>query len=310
MDLRQLNTFLQVAELGSLSKAAKRLHIVQPALSRQIGLLEDELKVTLFNRHGRGMALTPAGEILRARAHAILRQVEDARADLAQEAGTLRGRVVFGLPPTVGSILTTRLVERFLAVHPAVTLRIVHAFSGYLLDWLQSGEMDVAIAYGGSQAAGVRQSPLLRESLHFVTASGSTKPLGRKVRFADVAKRRLVLPGLSHGLRRQVEQQARLRALDLHIVVEADDLQVLKDLALKGLGATILPLSAVQEDVAARRLEAALIVEPLIMRTLVVAKPLARPISHAAAQFAAMLSDEVAGMVQAGLWSGELLMNG
>lgn len=296
-----------MAELGSLSRAAARLHIVQPALSRQIRLLEEELKVALFVRHGRGMVLTAAGETLRSRAGAILRQVEDARAELVQEAGVLRGHVVFGLPPTVGAILTTRLVERFLAAHPAVTLRAVHAFSGYLLDWLQNGGMDIAVAYGGSQAAGVRQSPLLRESLHVVTAAEGGEPLGNELRFAEVAQRRLVLPGLSHGLRRQVEQAAQRHGFNLSVAVEADDLLVLKDLALRGLGATILPLSAVHEEVAAGRLRAALIAAPHITRTLVLAEPLGRPTSSAAAQFGLMLRDEVTAMVRAGAWSGELL---
>src|SRR3954469_10734762 len=125
MDLRQLTTFVQVADLGSLSKAAERLRIAQPALSRQIRLLEEELKVTLFTRHGRGMVLTPAGELLRGRASGILRQVEEARADLMEEAGAVRGRVVFGMPPTVGDVLATRLIERFLALHPEVRLRVV-----------------------------------------------------------------------------------------------------------------------------------------------------------------------------------------
>jgi LysR family transcriptional regulator, nitrogen assimilation regulatory protein len=128
MDLRQLTTFTQVADLGSLSKAAERLRIAQPALSRQIRLLEEELKVALFTRHGRGMELTSAGEMLRARASSILRQVEETRADLMQEAGAVRGRVVFGMPPTVGDVLATRLIERFLGLYPEVTLRAVTAY--------------------------------------------------------------------------------------------------------------------------------------------------------------------------------------
>jgi DNA-binding transcriptional LysR family regulator len=205
MDLRQLTTFVQVADLGSLSKAAERLRIAQPALSRQIRLLKEELKVALFSRHGRGMALTPAGELLRGRASVILRQVEEARADLMEEAGAVRGRVVFGMPPTVGDILATRLIERFLALYPEVTLRVVTAFSGYLLEWLQSGGVDIAVVYSTERVANIRISPLLEENLRFVSAEEAGNAADRPVRFAEVAARRLVLPGPQHGLRALVE---------------------------------------------------------------------------------------------------------
>jgi DNA-binding transcriptional LysR family regulator len=101
-----------VTELGSLSKAADRLRILQPALGRQIRMMEDELRVMLFARHGRGMVLTDARKLLLERAASILRQIEDLRADVTAQAGAITGRVVLGTPPTVGEILAARLVKR------------------------------------------------------------------------------------------------------------------------------------------------------------------------------------------------------
>jgi len=307
MDLRQLNTFIQVADLGSLSRAADRLRIAQPALSRQIRLLEEELAVPLFTRHGRGMVLTEAGERLRARASGILRQVEDTRTDIMQEAGAVRGRVVFGMPPTVGSILATRLIERFLAQYPDVTLRVVQAFSGYLLDWLYSGELDIAVVYGGDAAASVRFSPLLVENLHYVGAAEAGLTPHHAVSFADVTAGRLILPGPQHGLRQLVEAEARRCGHGLQVAVEADDLQILKELAMRGIGATILPLAAVHEEVRAGRLCAAPIIDPHMSRKLVVAEPLGRQLSNAVRRFGEVLRDEVSTMVQAGVWDGQLL---
>ena len=109
MDIRQLRTFVHVAELGSFSKAADRLHIAQPALSRQIRLLESELKAALFIRHGRGVRLTDAGTLFLDRASGILRQIEQARADVAAEAGDVSGEVSIGVPPSVGIVLTGHL---------------------------------------------------------------------------------------------------------------------------------------------------------------------------------------------------------
>ena len=309
MDLRQLNTFLQVAELGSLGKAAGRLRIAQPALSRQIRLLEDELKIALFTRHGRGMVLTGAGEMLRARAGSILRQVDETRADLIHEAGAVRGRVVFGLPPTVGGVLATRLIERVLTAYPEVTLRVVQAFSGYLLEWLHGGEIDIAVVYGGPATAGIRLSPLLIERLHVVAASDGSGASSGPVPFDAVAERRLILPGPQHGLRRLIEDAARERGVSLNVAVEADDLQVLKDLALKGLGATVLPLGTVHGDVAAGRLHAAPITAPDLSRKLVIAQALARPVSNALRRFDAVLCEEVTEMVHSGIWDGQLLLD-
>lgn len=307
MDLRQLNTFLQVAELGSLSKASDRLRIAQPALSRQIRLLEEELKLPLFDRHGRGMALTPAGELLRARAGNILRQLEETRADLSQEAAAVRGRVVFGMPPTVGDILATRLIERFLAQYPEVTLRAVPAFSGYLLDWLHSGEVDIAVVYGTEAQASLRLSPLLVENLCFVTPPGAAPAPDHAIPFAEVAREKLVLPGPQHGLRRLIEREARAHGLSLRIAVEADALQVLKGLVQRGVGATILPLAPVHDEVAAGLLGAAPIIEPHLSRKLVVAQPLGRQPSNAVRHFEQALRWEVAAMVREGVWEGQLL---
>ncbi len=307
MDLRQLTTFLQVAELGSLSKAAERIRIAQPALSRQMRLLEQELGVALFIRHGRGMVLTPAGERLRIRAGAILRDLDDTRAELTEAAGAVRGRVVVGMPPTVGEVIATRLIERFLTQHPEVTLRVVLAFSGFLLDWLHSGEVDLAVVYGTAPASGVRLSPLLVEPLCYVAPSAEGLAPHHAVPFAEMARARLILPGPQHGLRRLVEAAASERGVTLTVAVEADDLQIQKELVARGRGATVLPLAAVHREVAAGLLGAAPIIDPPLSRKLMLAEPLGRRPSNAASRLAAVLREEVSAMVHAGTWQGQLL---
>lgn len=306
MDLNQLNTFLQVADLGSLSKAADRLHIAQPALSRQIRLLEAELRVSLFVRHGRGMKLTEPGKRLHARAAGILRQVDDARMEMAQEASIVRGHVVLGLPPTVGSLFTTRVVQRLLALYPHVTLRIVQAFSGYLLEWLQRGEIDTAVVCNYPPAASIRFSPLLIENLYLVTSEKKQIAPCEVVTFAQAAALRLVLPGPGQGIRQFIEAQAHLRGLALAVTVEADDFQILKDLVEQRIGATILPLFAVHEEVLAGRLYAVPIIDPPLMCELMLAESLTHPPSSAAQRFGVVLREEVIEMVRTGIWEGEL----
>ncbi|PZP45058.1 MAG: LysR family transcriptional regulator [Azospirillum brasilense] len=307
MDLRQLNTFIHVSELGSLSKASDRLRIAQPALSRQIRLLEEELKVPLFIRHGRGMVLTRPGEMLRDRVGGILRQIEEARTDLLQEAEAVRGQVIFGVPPTVGDVLATRLIESFLKLYPDVRLRVVTAFSGYLLEWLHSGDLDIAVVYGAEQGANIRFTPLLMENLYLITAAEGGTPPHHAVPFDQLASHDLILPGPQHGLRILLEREAGRRGLSLRIPVEADALQILKGLVARGLGSTVLPLASVHQEVSAGLLAASPVVDPHLSRKLVVALPQGRRASIAVQHFDKVLRREVALMVEENVWEGKLL---
>ena len=113
MDISQLRTLIHVAELGSLSKASDRLHIAQPALSRQIRLLEQELGVRLFDRHGRGMIATDQGRDVLRHALRIMAELEEIRAVVSDENAPLRGHVSIGMPPTASDILSAPLVSAF-----------------------------------------------------------------------------------------------------------------------------------------------------------------------------------------------------
>lgn len=308
MDLKQLNTFVQVAELGSLSKTAERLRIAQPALSRQIRMLEEELKIQLFTRHGRGMILTEAGELLLSRATSILRQVEETRADLTEQTNAIRGKVVVGIPPTVGDILAARITTRFRSLYPDVSLRIVPAFTEYLLEWLHRGEVDIAIMYAQEKPANLMIQPLLMENLFLVASKEEALDIHHAVRFSDIAKRTLVLPGARHSLRILLEQEAVKQGLTLNVPVEADALQTLKDLARRGHAATVLPYASIHEELEEGKLTAASLVEPSLSRKLVVALPLGRQTSNAVTRFSQELYAEVTKMVEEGVWDGQLLL--
>src|SRR5579871_2832719 len=134
MDFRQLRTFSCVAELGSLSKASDTLRVAQPALSRQIKLLEHELRAELFTRNGRGMVLTEAGRLLLARTSGIVRQIDQIRDDIQSHAGAPSGRVVLGLVPTVSCVLSARLARLTVESYPDISLCIVESYSGHLVD--------------------------------------------------------------------------------------------------------------------------------------------------------------------------------
>ena len=132
MDVTQLRTLIHVAELGSLSKAADRLHIAQPALSRQIRLLEQELGVRLFDRHGRGMVATEQGREVLRHALRVMAELEEIRAVVADEEAPLRGQFSIGMPPTASDIVSEPLVSAFRDAHPDATLRIDRPYSGHV----------------------------------------------------------------------------------------------------------------------------------------------------------------------------------
>lgn len=307
MDLKQLSTFVQVAELGSLSKAAGKLRIAQPALSRQIRMLEQDLKVRLFNRHGRGMSLTETGQLLLIRAQSILRQIDATRADLIDQDQAVRGQVRLGVPPTVGDVLAARLLEKFHARYPGVMVRVVPAFSGYLMDFLHRGEVDLAIMYGIERGLDVGLLPLIEENLYLVGSGRAGLSRDVPVTLDWVAKQILALPGPRHGLRVLIEKEARRKNLSLTVPIEADALQTLKDLVSRGLGFTVLPLASVHKEILARELSAAPIHGPKLVRKLILVQPLGQPVSNAVKFFAEMLKSEIAEMVAANIIDGRLL---
>lgn len=172
MNLKQLRTFLHVAELGKLSLAADRLATAQPALSRQITMLEDEFGLRLFDRHGRGMDLTSAGERLRERAGFLLRYLEETRSDIQSYAGIVRGSIVVGMPATLAEVIAAELIEKFVANYPETSLRIVTGLSGYIHDWIQRGDVDVAVLYSSQPDENLVVEKLFDEKLHLVFKPG------------------------------------------------------------------------------------------------------------------------------------------
>lgn len=310
MDVPQLRTILQVAELGSLSKAADRLRIAQPALSRQVRLLEEELGIRLFDRHGRGMVVTEAGKEVLRHAQRIMQELDEIRATVADEDAPLRGQVSIGMPPTVSDILSVPLVSAFQVRHPEARLRIVSAYTGYLLDWLHRGELDVAIMYETRPVRSLRMEPLLEEVLFLIGPPDSGLRPDLPVSFAQVAALKLFLPSLGHGLRTILEQSAQIAGCRLEVPVEADSYSTLKNLVESGHGYTILPLAPIHRDVLVGRLVYAPIEGPTPSRRLMLTYPTDRATPRLARFAGNVMSATASDLVRSGVWSGRLLAEG
>jgi LysR family nitrogen assimilation transcriptional regulator len=302
MDIRQLRTFSCVAELGSLSKASDTLRVAQPALSRQIKLLEHELRAELFTRNGRGMVLTDAGRLLLARTAGIVRQLDQVRDEIQSAGGPPSGRVVLGLVPTVSCVISARLARRTVDRYPGISLCIVESYSGHLMEWLHRGEMDLALIYGPSSDLHLTVQSLGRDNVVAVGPRGSGLAQKKQVDIGWLLKQRLVLPSHSHGLRALIEQAAAKKKLKLDVKLEADSFRVLTSLVEEGLGYTLLPPSSVRNEVASGRLETAAIAKPAPMRELTLASPIDHPGSTAITLVSELLRDELVACREEGLW--------
>lgn len=268
MDLKQLSNLIHVVELQSFSKAAAFLRIAQPALSRQVKSLEEELGVLLLERHGWGVTATAEGRILVEHARKLLRNLQEAREAVLALQAEPQGEVTLGVPTSVGAAMVPDLVQQFRRACPKVSLRLVEGFSASIHEWLLAGRLDLAILYETRETIAIGAEPLLAEEMVVVGAPGRLGP--GPLSLAEVAKLPLILPGRPHRLRLLVDAAFAEARLEARPVIEADALQLMKELARRDEGMTILPYSAVQAEDQAGGLAVARIAKPGIRRVLVV----------------------------------------
>jgi LysR family nitrogen assimilation transcriptional regulator len=209
LDLRQLRYFIAIAEAGSFSAAAERLHIAQPALSQHVLNMEAELGARLLQRNPRGVVATEAGTRLLARARAI--EVEfQSLGDHVRGAAIPRGQVRFGMPGTINEQLGVALIEAGRQLYPEVKIRISEAMSGFVLNWLRDGVVDVAMLYNVPDEKGLVLHHALTEEIHLFGIPGLKPwPSGKRVTLATALRLPLILPSPGHGLRELIETAAR-----------------------------------------------------------------------------------------------------
>jgi len=243
MNLKQLEYFVSVAELGSFSKAAVMLDIAQPALSRQVRALEVDLRETLLLRNGRGVTLTEAGRRLFEHSVAILQQVTHAREDMGASRDEPVGRITIGLPPSIGRQLTLPMIDGFKRQLPKARLAIVEGLTTHIAEWITTGRVDLGLVYNPEAQAGLEIAPILEEPLCLVQRADQAEraPLALK----DLGGYSLVLPERMHVIRRLLDTQATLAGLQLDIAWEVSSIAAIIDLVCAGYGHGVLTASAV-----------------------------------------------------------------
>jgi LysR family nitrogen assimilation transcriptional regulator len=264
MNLKQLEYFVQVAELGSFSKAAVVLDIAQPALSRQVRSLETELRQQLFLRNGRGVALTDAGKRLFDHSVAVLQLVAHAREDLGASRDEPVGRVTIGLPPSIGRQLTLPLIDSFKKELPAARLAIVEGLSSHIVEWVTTGRIDVGLVYNPEAQPGLEITPLLQEPLGLVShaAKGKRRPAASPLPMKELSRYPLIVPERVHAMRRLLETQAALAGIKLDIAWEVSSVPSIIDLVCAGYGHAVLTASGVAASARSKELVVRRLVEP------------------------------------------------
>jgi len=279
VDLKQLEYFRHVAELGSFTRAASFLSVVQPALSRQVRQLEAELGQNLFDRNGRGVVLTDAGTRLLEHTRGILTQIGRARQELEDQRKGDSGHFTLGLPPSLGRSVTVPLVKAFAAQLPNARLATVEGLSAYILEWLSVGRVDCALVYNAPTAPNVDLQPLLDEQLFLISplpARAARK--GRKsITLSQIADHPLIIPSRPHAMRMSVETALAAVGVKIKVAHEIECIPAIIDLVRQGHGYAVLPLNAVKSTQWASEVLVRPILAPMLKTSLSIATSAQRP---------------------------------
>jgi LysR family nitrogen assimilation transcriptional regulator len=298
MDLKQLEYFVRVAELGSFTRASIALDIAQPALSRQIRLLEVELRQNLLTRNGRGALPTEAGNLLLKHGRGILHQVELAREELGAVRGALAGRVSIGLPPSLSRLITVPLTRAFKQQLPQAHLTLNEGFSVLMCEGLRVGNIDIAVLYNAEHSPELEMTTLHTEELVLISKTdpafnqATDQPTNKatnkaqkipktqkcqSITLTEVAKLPLILPSRPNAFRILIEGEMNAIGRKPDITLEVDGLNAILSLVKEGMGHAVLPSYTLSNFDDPSPFQVRSITEPRIMSQLMLVRAARRP---------------------------------
>jgi LysR family nitrogen assimilation transcriptional regulator len=281
MNIRQLQYFLGVLKDRSITKAATRMYVAQPALGLQIRKLEEEFKVDLITRHSRGIVATEAGMRLAAQAEILLRQFEKISQDMLEYSGEPQGLVAVGLTSGTSLVLAAKLVESCRREYPGINLRLTEALSEQLMEWVVDGRIDLTLTYNPNIISGLISEPLASEELYFVQNSQKIELDEDQCTLANILQTDLALPTNPHLVRVLVEEAARKIGKEVQVSTEMDSVHVIKELIRQNLVSSIMPLTTIMREVDSGEFVAWPVKEPSLQRTLFIAHSTHHPSSKA-----------------------------
>lgn len=312
MELRQLRYFVRIVELGSMSRAALDLDLVQSALSQQISRLEGELSTRLLQRSSKGVVPTEAGLAFFREAQLTLRHAE--QAVRAAQQSRLSGTVSVGLASTTAVVLGVPLMQAMRVRYPDVRLHLVESMSGHLTSMLNARQLDLAVLFDTGVARRWSVMPLLEEKLYLMrpgTAgeAGGAGPCA-STRLAQLEGVPLILPTGAHGLRSTLDAAFAQTGIKPWLVAEVDSLTMLMDAVCAGLGCTVQPWAALgRVHRAAQCLQWSEITDAQVHRSNALCSLSDDELSPAALATRVVLADCARALVRSGAWEGTRLIH-
>lgn len=295
MEFRQIQYFVCLCEEGSVTRAARRLNIVQPALSMQIAKLEEELGQPLFVRSPQGMQPTPEARHMYRLFLPILADFARARDEVMQARGELTGQVRVGMVATIAAGVMVDALLEFTPRHPKVSVSLTDGFSGTLADAVAGGQLDAAVINKPRRPLALNSEAIAEEDLLLVT-SLQHEALEPEVALRRLAELKLVLPTRQHGLRGIIESFAQAEDVQLAPLVEIDSISALLKLVQLSGFATLLPRVAVRRQLQEGSLRGHAVGPPRLTRQIVCLTHPRRPPGPAAAALLAVLMQHVRGL--------------
>lgn len=298
MDLRQITYFVALFEEGSVTRAANRLNVVQPAVSMQIAKLERDLGQRLFERRSKAMVPTSAGRTLHRLVLPVLRSLTVAQEHMAKLSGVVCGHITIGILASLAASFVPDMLIAFARRYPEVEVTLVDGYSSTFIDLVNQGALDFAVINKPPRRLGVVIEPLVEERMVYVAAAdrvGTSKP----ITFTELQRAKLILPTRHHGLRAELERHFEAHDVTLELQLEMDSIEGICEVVARSEWTTILPSLAVRRGIAAGTL-ASRPIRPAMTRQLAIIHHPRQPLTPAAAAVITQLREHIGRAVARG----------
>jgi DNA-binding transcriptional LysR family regulator len=292
MEFRQINYFIALYEEGTVTRAAYRLNIVQPALSMQIGKLEESIGQKLFERTKQGMVPTAVARQMYRLFLPIMCDFSNAEAQVLSGDGAIRGHVSIGLIASITEGVLVDTLSDFSNRYPDVSVSVADGYTSALIDWVSGGRLDAAIVNRPRRPLALDVEHIVEQDMVLVTGARfeAAVPDSLSLRELSTLGVPLVLPTRGHGLRSNIDSFAESESIELSPKFEIDSLVATVRLIEQTPMATIVPRVAVHRKLESGILRAHTITSPRLVRRVVSVSHPRRPLSPAAKLFIAMLA--------------------
>jgi LysR family nitrogen assimilation transcriptional regulator len=295
MEFRQIHYFISLFEEGTVTRAAHRLNIVQPALSMQIAKLEEQIGQQLFERTKQGMVPTALARQMYRLFLPIMREFTNAQAQLLNSDGAIRGHVSIGLIASITEGVLAETLGVFSKKYPDVSVKVADGYTNTLIDWVAGGQLDAAMVNKPRRPLALDVEHIMDEEMVLITSAALPAPLPPQLTLRQLCSLNLslVLPTRGHGLRATIDSFAQSEDVELAPKFEIDSLVTTVKLVEQTELATIVPRVAVHRQLSAGSLRSHTIVSPRLVRRVVSISHPRRPLNPATKLFVAMLAQNM-----------------